>query len=48
MRAVPTILGVTAAFLMGAALAVAVHPRPLFREIVAYLTGLDPQPADPK
>ena len=39
MREAPTILGVIAAFLLGAALAVAVHPRPLFREIVAYLTG---------
>jgi hypothetical protein len=39
MRAVPTILGVIAAFLLGAALAVAVRPQPLFREIVAYLKG---------
>jgi hypothetical protein len=39
MRWLPTILGVAAAFLMGAALAVAIQPRPMFREIVAYLTG---------
>ena len=32
-------LGVAAAFLMGAALAVAIHPRPLFREIVTLLSG---------
>jgi hypothetical protein len=39
MRAAPTILGVIAAFLLGAALAVVVRPQPLFREIVAYLRG---------
>jgi hypothetical protein len=39
MRWLPTALGVTAAFLMGAALAIATNPRPLFREIVASLTG---------
>lgn len=35
----PTLLGGIAAFLLGAALAVVVHPRPLFREIVTYLSG---------
>lgn len=39
MRWLPTILGVAAAFLMGAALAVAIQPRPLVRELIAYLTG---------
>ncbi len=39
MRWLPTILGVAAAFLMGAALAVAINPRPLFREIVMRVTG---------
>ena len=39
MRWLPTILGVAAAFLMGAALAVAINPRPLFREIVMQVTG---------
>jgi hypothetical protein len=39
MRSLPTVLGVMAAFLMGAALAVAIHPRPLFREIVTMITG---------
>jgi hypothetical protein len=32
-------MGVIAAFLMGAALAVIVHPRPLFHELMAYLAG---------
>ena len=39
MRSLPTFLGVAAAFLMGAALAVVLHPRPLLREIVALITG---------
>jgi hypothetical protein len=39
MRWLPTVLGVAAAFLMGAALAVATNPRPLFREIVMRVTG---------
>ena len=39
MRSIPTVLGVIAAFLMGAALAIAIHPRPLFREIVALIRG---------
>jgi hypothetical protein len=32
-------MGVIAAFLMGAALAVLVHPRPLFHDILAYING---------
>jgi hypothetical protein len=32
-------MGVIAAFLMGAALAVIVHPRPLFHDILAYISG---------
>jgi hypothetical protein len=39
MRWLPTALGVTAAFLMGATLAIATNPRPFFREFVAALTG---------
>lgn len=39
MRWLPTLLGVVAAFLMGAALAVATNPRPLFRELITELTG---------
>ena len=39
MRWLPTLLGVVAAFLMGAALAVATNPRPLFRELVTMVTG---------
>ena len=39
MRWLPTLLGVVAAFLMGAALAVATNPRPLFRELVTEITG---------
>ena len=39
MRWLPSLLGVVAAFLMGAALAVATNPRPLFRELVAMVTG---------
>ena len=39
MRAAPTILGVIAAFLLGAALAVVVRPQPIFHEIVGYLKG---------
>jgi hypothetical protein len=39
MRWLPTLLGVVAAFLMGAALAVAINPRPLFRELVTVVTG---------
>jgi len=38
-RWLPTLLGVVAAFLMGAALAVATNPRPLFRELVTMVTG---------
>jgi hypothetical protein len=38
MRWLPDILSVVAAFLLGAALAVAVHPRPL-RELVTRLSG---------
>ena len=39
MRWLPTLLGVVAAFLIGAALAVATNPRPLFRELVTMMTG---------
>jgi len=39
MRWLPTLLGVVAAFLMGAALAVATNPRPLFRELLTMVTG---------
>jgi hypothetical protein len=39
MRWLPTLLGVVAAFLMGAALAVVTNPRPLFRELVTMVTG---------
>jgi hypothetical protein len=39
LRWLPTLLGVVAAFLMGAALAVATNPRPLFRELVTTVTG---------
>ena len=39
MRWLPTALGVAAAFLIGAALAVAFQPRPLLREFIAHLTG---------
>jgi hypothetical protein len=39
MRWLPTLLGVVAAFLVGAALAVATNPRPLFRELVTVVTG---------
>ncbi len=35
----PTFLGVIAAFLLGAALAVVLHPRPLFHQIVSFVTG---------
>ena len=39
MRAFHTFLGVAAAFLLGVALAVAIRPRPLFRELMALMTG---------
>jgi hypothetical protein len=39
MRWLPTLLGVVAAFLMGAALAVATNPRPLFRELITQVMG---------
>ena len=39
MRWLPTLLSVVAAFLLGAALAVATNPRPLFRELVTQITG---------
>lgn len=39
MRGLPMVLGVATAFLLGAAMAVAVQPRPLFHELMALLTG---------
>ena len=39
MRWFHTSLGIAAAFLLGVALAIAIHPRPLFRDIAAMMSG---------
>ena len=39
MRWLPMVLGVAAAFLMGAALAVVLQPRPAFRDMMMRMTG---------